>query len=427
MWILTLVATAAAQQAVPAKMSIKEAVDLAVEQNPTVKEARANLKVAEYTVKSELADLLPQLSLGYGYTELKETPIRKTESGIMQVAHQYQYGWDVTVVQPLFAGFALHSKFKIAELDQVAKELETDQAALDIALATRAACYNFLLARKLFMVSEHEVTTLKAHKRDAELFYREGLISPNDQLKAEVALANALQARQKAEAEVKKANLTIKQLLGIGLDQDIDITDNTNVTSSVYDLDNLSYRALGDQPILKLLDIGLEKLGYSQKIANSDWYPQVSLVGSYTKSGKDTWAETNDFSNNDESFIAVQAKWNIFNGGKTIAKANATKRQLEALEATIEQYRSQVLKDVRSAVLDCEVAYQNVQTAEKALDQARENYRITNLQYQQQAATSTDVLDASNFLTQADTNYYQAVYGYLSASAALDRAIAKKP
>jgi outer membrane protein TolC len=78
-------------------------------------------------------------------------------------------------------------------------------------------------------------------------------------------------------------------------------------------------------------------------------------------------------------------------------------------------------------VLDCQVTFKNIKTAEKALDQARENFRITNLQYQQQAATSTDVLDANSFLTQADTNYYSAVYSYLDANAALERAIGKQP
>jgi outer membrane protein TolC len=56
-----------------------------------------------------------------------------------------------------------------------------------------------------------------------------------------------------------------------------------------------------------------------------------------------------------------------------------------------------------------------------ALDQAKENYRMTNLQYQHQLATTTNVLDARAFLSQAMTNYYGALYGYLIAEAELER------
>jgi outer membrane protein TolC len=49
------------------------------------------------------------------------------------------------------------------------------------------------------------------------------------------------------------------------------------------------------------------------------------------------------------------------------------------------------------------------------------------LGYRREAATSTEVLDARTDLTQAETNYYQALYGYLDALAALERAIGQGP
>ncbi len=408
-------------------LSIDEVVLIAVENNHNIQEAVANEQAARENIKSQRADLLPQFSAGYGYTALKEEPIRKTAGGPTVMSHQYKYAWDITVVQPLFAGFALHSKLKIAQLEQAAKELEKKQVTLDIIQATRSACHQLSLSRKLLMVSDHEVTSLEAHKRDAELFYREGLISPNDQLKAEVALANSLQNREIARSQVQKTQYALNQLLGRPLDQEINVKEKIKVPAKTFDVDALSKEATDKRPIMQLLAIARDKLDYSEKMAKSSWYPNVSLVASYQNRGKDLWARENDFSNNDESFVAVNAQWKFFSSGKTVAQMNVARKQMKALTSQTAHYRSQVLAQVRNAVLECQVAQKNIQTAEKALTQARENYRITNLQYQQQTATSTDVLDANNFLTQADTNYYRAVYGYLDASAALDRAIAKRP
>jgi outer membrane protein TolC len=126
------------------------------------------------------------------------------------------------------------------------------------------------------------------------------------------------------------------------------------------------------------------------------------------------------------TYVAVQLHWDIWQSGKTRAEVNSAQWQVKALESGIESIEAEVMEEVRSAVFDRQVAHTNIGTAEKALEQARENWRITELQYQQQIATSTDVLDVRSFLTQADTNYYSAVYGYLNTLAGLDRAIGEK-
>ena len=82
--------------------------------------------------------------------------------------------------------------------------------------------------------------------------------------------------------------------------------------------------------------------------------------------------------------------------------------------------------EVKSAYLNIIVARRNIETARETLNQAEENYRITNLQYQQQMTTSTEVLDARTLLTQAQTNYYSSLYGYNIALSELERAMGER-
>ena len=79
--------------------------------------------------------------------------------------------------------------------------------------------------------------------------------------------------------------------------------------------------------------------------------------------------------------------------------------------------------EVKQAYQDLKVAQENIHTAIEALEQAKENYRITDLQYKEGITTSTEVLDARAFLTQAEFNYHRALYGYRIAKAELERAI----
>lgn len=407
--------------------SVKEAVQEALHRNPSIRETSANIAIADESVKSARADLLPKISAGYGYTALKEDSIMKMATGEVQIASRKQYNWNVTTIQPLFSGFALSSRYNIARLDAISRILEKEQTILDLTHSVRSACYYMLLAEKILEVRNDEVQALNAHKQDAEQFFNQNLIPPNDRLKADVALSNALQEQERAKANVRKAVICINRLLNRSLESELVIEDAPMPAQEYHDLATLSKRALNDRSILRLVDISMEQLGLVKKISQSAWYPQISLIASYKKIGDNLRASGNEYSNSDASYVGMQVEWNFWQSGKIRAEVNRARCQMNALEAKIEKLKAQVLEEVNNALLDCQVAHTNIATAKKALSQARENWRITDLQYQQQVATSSDVLDARSFLTQANTNYYRAFYGYLDAVASLEWIIGKKP
>ena len=82
--------------------------------------------------------------------------------------------------------------------------------------------------------------------------------------------------------------------------------------------------------------------------------------------------------------------------------------------------------EVKQAFLRIQESEQNILTVEKAIEQAKENLRITEEQYKEQVATETDVLVAQTLLTETLTNYYNALYDFKIARAVLNRAIGQE-
>ena len=165
---------------------------------------------------------------------------------------------------------------------------------------------------------------------------------------------------------------------------------------------------------------------HSITIARSGYYPTIALSGSYEQSGSDPGASTNDYRNDHNASVTVQASWNFFEWGKT--GVNVAKQRY-GKQALLERQRStqdQVRLAVDKACLDLKVAAASIGTAERGRDQARENWRITDLQYRQQVATTTDVLDSRTLLSQAETNYFRALYGYRIALAELGKVLGRK-
>lgn len=416
-----------AEEPVVGNMSVPEILDIALKNNPAVRETEANIAAAEASVKGARAEMLPEGEFSYGYTSLLDPPVMKVGETEMQISHQRIYNWDVTVVQPLFTGFALESKLNISKLDVEARKLEKEQVVLDLTRNVKSACYNLLLARRLLEVGNDEVAALAEHRHNAELFFNQGLIRKNDLLQAEVALANSRQQLEKARAEVRKAEVALNRLMDRSLELSVNIDGNDMELKKTgsFDIPALGERALENRPLMRLLNVGVEQLGLTEKLAKSARYPTLALVGQYERSGDDPAGLNNDYSNDYNASITAQLQWKFWQGGKTKADLEVARMKLRSLRASIERYRQQVLAEVRTAVLDCDVAEGNIETAESALEQARENWRITELQYREQTALASDVLDARTFLSQADANYYRAVYGHMNAVASLERAIGK--
>jgi outer membrane protein TolC len=421
----------AASKPIDTVLSVSDIVAETLAHNPAVREADAAIGAAEATVKSARADMLPEGDFSYGYTSFTEPPIMKIGADELQAAHQRIYNWDVTVVQPLFSGFALSSRLDISKLEVMARELGKAQTVLELVRNVKSACYNLMLAERLLAVGEDEVATLSEHLRNAELFYKQGLIRKNDMLQAQVALADSEQQLEAARANVRKAQILVNRLMNRPLETEVNIVDAAmslkTPGADLYDLAALDSQALEERPLMRLLDNGMRQLGLTEKMVKSAWYPTVALVGRYERSGDNLSASNNDYANEYNTSVTVQLQWKFWRSGKTRADAAHVRQKMRSLEANIEGHRHQILEEVRSSVLDCRVASGNIETAEAALEQAKENWRITDLQYREQTALASDVLDALTFLSQADANYYRAVYGYLDAVAGLDRAVGKMP
>jgi outer membrane protein len=82
-----------------------------------------------------------------------------------------------------------------------------------------------------------------------------------------------------------------------------------------------------------------------------------------------------------------------------------------------------IQRQVKQAWLKADEFEKNIVTVQSAIAQAREGFRISEALFKEQMATSTDVLDARTQLSETMTRYYNALYDFQIALAALDRAM----
>jgi outer membrane protein len=421
--LITLLCSINAWAAAP--LTIDEAVREALLNNPQIHEQAAYREAAALGEKAARADFLPRLSAAYAYQNLTESPFVNIYGNQVTTNSRDQHHWEVSLSQPLFSGFAISARHRIAQLGLSTRELALQQTRQMIILKVKQRCFDLLMAEKTLAVAQSSTAALAAHEADVRKFYENGLGPLNDLLKAQVARAGALQRQHRAEADVRQVRAALCLLIGRDLDDTVKIQEMQAVTAPVPELKTEVDLALTARPEIALLEQSIQSKGNEQQVAKSEYYPRIELTGKYQQDGDDLGARNNDYTNQTNASVGLQARWTFFEFGKTRASAAKAAAEKRALEQSLAAIRDDIRLQVVRARLDLDVAARNIDTATAALEQAQEHWRITNLLYQQQLTTSTEVLDARSFLDRAQSAFHEAHYGYGAALAGLEWATGK--
>jgi outer membrane protein TolC len=420
-------AAAVAQPATPV-LSLETAIEQTLANHPLRQAALEQQLAAKATSTAAKADLLPKLSTSYSYFRLHNQPyFRIHPVGKIPYSDKDVNVWSIQAVQPLFTGFQLTTRNQMAGLELKGKELARKQLSLDLIKNAKLAYYQIFLAQKHLQVARKTVGDLKLHETDTQALYEQGIVAYNDLLQARVALAQARRLEEGARRDLEIAKARLNLLMNHDIDADFEVEKiKVELDDDSPDPQPLYHEALAQRPEIRHLEIKLEEAGMAVTLAKGKFYPTVSLVGTYQQVGDNFGGSRNSYMNSDTAAVGIMANWTFFEWGKTRAQTRARQHQQQALKKKLEAVANRIRLEVKTALSDLRLARVNTRTAEAAVDQAEENYRMTNLQYKQQMANSTTLLDAATFLERSRNNYYDSLYGYLMARAELDRALGRR-
>lgn len=120
------------------------------------------------------------------------------------------------------------------------------------------------------------------------------------------------------------------------------------------------------------------------------------------------------------------AKWNFWEWGRTIYGVKEKHSRFNQAKLQKKEILDNIQLEVKTAYLRTQEAERAIKTVEKAVEQAKENFRIFQERYKEQISTQTDVLIAQTLLSRTETNYYNALYAFKISKATLYRSIGQE-
>ena len=211
----------------PAQPLTQEAaVDFALAHNQAYRASFEDVSASCEQVNEARAGFFPKVDGSYRYFHWNEQPFESipgTPFIHIPFSIQNDNRWEVDIVQPLFTGFELVSNYKASKAGLTISRYSQEKARLDLTRDVEVAYLQTLLGQKLVQVARENVSSLEVQKKNAEANFEQGVAARNDVLKADVALAEAVQQERQTVKQLIVLRSTLNQYLGISLEKELEL------------------------------------------------------------------------------------------------------------------------------------------------------------------------------------------------------------
>jgi outer membrane protein TolC len=417
--------------------SLNEAVNFALINNYTVKNASLDIEVAE-KLKWETTTMgLPQIDAKVDYQNFLKQPVTLIPSEIFggppgefeEVVFGAKQNLNATITlnQLIFDGsylVGLQSAKTFLKISNLAKE-KTDQ---NIREAVINAYGNVLIAHETILILERNQTSLKQNLEETKAFLINGFAEEQDVEQQQITLSTIENDLNRAIRFEIIANQMLNLTLGIPIETQVELKDNLemitlnstdlNMISSQFQLSNhIDYKIADNKVISGELLVKFEKskalpslnafLNYSQ-FANND-------NNNIFYDGYGKWF--------DSSLFGVSLNIPIFSSLQRSSRTQQAKISLLQSEIELTETSERLKLQVSTAKNKYQFALDQFQTSKQNLVLAESISKKEEIKFFEGISSSIDLTNAQNQLFNQQQIYIQSILQIIQSKVELENAL----
>ena len=438
-------ASAAAQQSESNLFSLDDCVKLALKNNPTLRNARRNVNLAETNVVTARSGILPRLNSSFSFgkyisgprVRLMDVPvgidpitraIKYEQREIVQASvERNSYGARLSLTQTIFDFGQSWFRISQARANAVAAEDEYRNTEQSVILDVRQKYFELLKAEKLVDVYQKAVEAAQRQLERTEAMYELGSVAQADVYKARVNLGQSKinLINQKNLVEISKANLNT--VLGRDPTEPIEIMDFVpKETAPPYSFEEAARIALENNPELRSLENKVQATRVGVRIAKTNFMPSLGLSVSYNRDNEFfDKVFTTKLQNDYNVVMGLSLSFNLFNGLADKADLDRQYTNYRIAEENLENRKRTLLAEVKRAYINLQAYEEIAQINKENLKSAEEDLRLAEERYKLGSGTLLEVIDAQVALTRARATYVSSMYDALIARTQLEAAMGR--
>lgn len=399
--VLTL-APAAAQQDAPRRVTLDEAVEMALRNSPQLDRSEALLETSEFDRLDAVGDFLPDLNLGYGFSDASTGRLDPTGQAITTTSWTLQLQGSLE----LFDGFRRFNSLTGSRRRVAAEEARHRRSRYETILDVSRAYYDAVARRELVRVEEDRVERQEAQLELVRQQVELGQANRSDLLRSRVDRNRARLDLLTARNEARAATFSLARAVGVDRRLAPVREASLEVSPLPYDRQELVRRALDNGPSVVSARAEAEAREAEVATARSAYLPSLTFQGGWA------WQNSEFPPGNRSWSILLQGSLPLFDGFQRESRLARAQAQARAARADERAAELELRARTDEAFNQVEAAQAAVELAETNVELSREDLRLTRERYRLGLATILDLQSAQITLQQAEVELVQRRFDY---------------
>lgn len=450
-----------AQQTDSLRIDLNRALEIALSENPTVKVADMEITKKQYAKKSAYGALMPQMDLigqyqraikrqtvyfdeGFGMgggmdpsqftpEELKIVEVLgkvmgggggETDSSEgIQMGRFNVWSAGLNVSMPL----VVPSLWKNIQMTEVDIQLSMEQARssrINLMNQVKKSFFSLLLAQDSHDVFTKTYETDSINLENIRNRYNQGVVAEYDVITADVRLKSLIPSILQSENMMKIAELQLKMLMGIDGDVPLKVVGSLDdYEQRMFDVIIPADTSLINNSDIKQFDLQKQMATKAFEIQKLQYAPSLVTSFNWTYMSQNNDFKFNTYRWDPYSMLGVSLQIPLFSGGQRYHNVKQSQIQLWQLD----EQRKDVERGLKLSIRNnYDLIHKNIEqvvATQSSVAQARKGHEITLKRYETGMGTIVDVNAAALAVLNAELQYRNAIYDYLSAKADLEKVL----
>ena len=415
------------------KWTLQECIDYAVENSIALRQSRnAHLAGLEDTYKAKAA-MFPTLSASTSqgitnrpFSESGNSTVVGSDVYSTSKATSWSGNYGLNAGMTLYSGGSLRTALKQSRLQNSVDSLSVEENTNDVVISIVKAYIQCLYASEAVKVSESTAEASKAQLDRAVELKNAGELSKVDVAQLESQYASDIYQITSAKASLDNYKLQLKQLLELGVSDEIELEEPSDDEAGVLRLlpskEEVYANALESMPEIKKAGLTVQAADLSIRQAKSAYSPTLSATASLGTTNVSGGSESfgSQLEKNFNESIGLSLQIPILQGRK--AKTAVNKAKIEADNSRLERMSVEkaLLKEVEDTYLEAVSAQAKYSNTKKQEKYAEQSYELTAEQFNVGMKNTVELVTAQNNLLNARVQLLQSKYTALMNNALLD-------
>ncbi|MCC5926779.1 MAG: TolC family protein [Bacteroidetes bacterium] len=417
----------------PQIITLQQAIDLALENNPALRQAENNILIQDANVRSAQMDFLPNLNAGFNGQ-------RRTGRQFVQETLQFDdfttntMGGSISTNVVIFDGLRNIYSLRASQSARLSAEEMLERQRENVIFSTAVAYLNVILGEELLNIAIENLESSRQQLEQIEAQVEVGMRPLVDLYNQEALVArNEFEiVQQENSLNINKLNLIRIMAIDPLQEYDFEIPEirEQSLVMQDFSLNELVAAAMANRRDLLSTEIQITNASQNLRIARGAYLPTVSLSGSLSSGYSDQFRETtldpngnlqrqtvgffDQFTDRNRSRqVGFNVQIPIFNRYNTTRQVQLSQIQYKNAVIELETKQLEVFQEVRQAYNDYIAAAKQLETTERSMIAATKAFETEQERFRVGASTLIELTRAQAEFVSASSNRVQSVYRFV--------------